>query len=31
LEESYEQMKNYIEQVQAELHKEKVKKSRSTA
>lgn len=31
LEESYEQMKNYIEQVQAELQKERVKKSHSTA
>jgi hypothetical protein len=31
LEESYEQMKNYIEQVQAELQKEKLKKSHTTA
>jgi hypothetical protein len=31
LEESYEQMKNYIGQVQAELQKEKAKKSRSIA
>lgn len=31
LEESYEQMKNYIGQVQAELQKEKSKKSRSIA
>ncbi|MDQ3808389.1 MAG: cache domain-containing protein [Thermoproteota archaeon] len=31
LEDSYEQMKNYIEQVQAELQKEKLKKSHSTA
>jgi hypothetical protein len=30
LEESYEQMKNYIEQVQAELQRVKVKKSHST-
>jgi hypothetical protein len=30
LEESFEQMKNYIGQVQAELQKEKAKKSRST-
>jgi hypothetical protein len=30
LEESYEEMINYIEQVQAELQKEKVKKSHST-
>jgi hypothetical protein len=31
LEDSYEQMKNYIAQVQAELQKEKAKKSRSVA
>jgi hypothetical protein len=31
LEESFEQMKNYIGQVQAELQKEKAKKSRSSA
>jgi hypothetical protein len=30
LEESHEQMKDYIERVQAELQKEKVKKSHST-
>jgi hypothetical protein len=30
LEESYEEMINYIEQAQAELQKEKVKKSHST-